>query len=250
MGEILYHYTSLEVLKKILDFEKIRFTKMNSLNDRTEYEYGIKLLKDKITEFENNNKINNRFDSELLDKFSFLDELYSLSFTESGDKLSFWNSYYVDKVTPICIGFDSDKVFISDFIINRCIYDDPYPSMSKERYIWFKNIFDIKNILHISKNREYIQITFQTAHIKQKCFDIEKEWRAVSFGVKNSSLGTFNRGGKEVDYFDQPFNTESICEIIVGPSSQQDINYQEVMSALSRKGLNRSVRKSTIPLVL
>ncbi len=44
----VYHYTSLEVLKKILLSQRLRFTRMNSLNDRSEYKYGIQLLKIKI----------------------------------------------------------------------------------------------------------------------------------------------------------------------------------------------------------
>lgn len=247
----VYHYTSLEVLKKILLSQRLRFTKINSLNDRSEYKYGIQLLKNRIIEYETNNNIKNRFDTNLLDKFSFTDKLYSLSFTENGDNLAFWNSYYVDKTAPISIGFKSNIIFNNnDFKINRCIYDDPYPLMGKERYEWFKQIFDIRNIMQISKNHEYIHITFQTAHIKQKAFEIEKEWRAVNFGSKNGLFGKFFRNNKEVDYFDQLFNVKSIFEIVVGPSMQQEQNYQEVISFLSNQELNFIVKKSTIPIEL
>lgn len=250
MGINVYHYTSLDVLKKVIESKRLRFTKMNSLSDKSEYKYGIQLLKNKIIEFENNNNIGNKFDTELLDKFSFSDDLYSISFTENGDNLAFWNSYYVDKITPVSIGFLHDKVFSDGFIINHCKYDDPYHAMGKERYNWFRQIFDIRNILQISKNREYIHITFQTAHIKQKAFEIEKEWRAVSFLSKNGALGKFYRNGKEIEYFDQDFNVDSICEIIVGPSIQQELNYQEISSLISNSRLNCIVSKSIIPLEL
>src|SRR5690606_14989387 len=149
-----------DVLKKILVGNKLRFTQMNSLNDKSEYKHGIQLLKNKIIEFEIKNNISNQFDVNLLDKFTFSSSLYSLSFTKNGDDLAFWNSYYVDKTSAVCIGFLKDKVFDNDFIINRCIYGDPYPAMSKERYYWFTEIFKTENILQLSKNREYIQITF------------------------------------------------------------------------------------------
>lgn len=122
--------------------------------------------------------------------------------------------------------------------------------MNKDRYIWFRHIFDIRNILQLSKNREFIHITFQTAHIKHKAFEIEKEWRAVSFRSSNGLLGKFNRNGKEIEYFDQYFNIESISEIIVGPSKQQDLNYQEISSLISNHRLNCLVEKSDIPLEL
>lgn len=250
-GIKVYHYTSLEVLKKILLSHRLRFTKMHSLNDRTEYKYGIQLLKNKIIEYEKNNYITVKFDIELLDRFSFLDNLYSISFTENGDDLTFWNSYYVDKLTPVSIGFKSNTVFSNnEFIINHCIYDDPYPAMGKERYEWFRQIFDIRNIIKISKNREYIHITFQTAHIKQKPFEIEREWRAVSFAPKNGMFGKYLRNDEEIEYFDQEFHLESISEIIVGPSRKQEMNYNEVSSLISNYDLKTLVKKSMIPIEL
>jgi len=250
MKEIVYHYTSLEVLQKIINSKELRFTKMNSLSDKSEYKYGIQLLKNKLIEYENNNYNSNRFNVELLDKFSFSDELYSISFTENGDSLAFWNSYYVDKFTPVSIGFMSDEVFSREFIINQCIYGDPYTLMTKERYEWFRQIFDIKNIIQISKNKEYIHITFQTAHIKQKAFEIEKECRAVSFVPENALFGEFDRNGKKIKYFDQQFNIGSLREIIIGPSKQQELNYQKIVLLISNIGLNCRLKKSTIPLEL
>lgn len=251
METIIYHYTSLDVLKIILETQKLRFTKMNSLNDRSEYKHGIQLLMDKIKQYEDSNNVVNKFNMELLNKFSFSDKLYSVSFTENGDDLAFWNSYYVDKTTPVSIGFIREKVFTNnDFIINRCIYGDPYPIMGKERYFWFAEIFKVKNILKLAKNREYIQITFQTAHIKNKAFEIEKEWRAVSFKSKSGVCGEFERSGKKVEYFDQSFNIESIREIIVGPSKLQETNYQKALLLASKSQLNCVMKKSVIPFEL
>ena len=64
------------------------------------------------------------------------------------------------------------------------------------------------------------------------------------------SIGKFNRGSKEINYFDQSINLNSICEIIVGPSSQQEINYKEISRLLADLGLNSHVIKSEIPLEL
>lgn len=250
MKEIVYHYTSLEVLRKIIEAKTLRFSKMNSLNDKSEYKHGVQLLKNKITEFERNNNIFNKFETDLLDRFLFIDSLYSVSFTERVDDLVFWNSYYVDKTTPICIGFKSEKVFNEGFIINYCIYGDPYPIMSRERYFWFREIFERKNIINLAKNREFIHITFQTAHIKNKAFEIEKEWRAVNFKPAECLFGTFDRNGKTIEYFDQPFNMESICDLVIGPCIDQEANYQKTKALILSNKLNCLVRKSTIPLEL
>ena len=250
MRNTVYHYTSIEVFRKIVEFKKLRFTQMNSLNDKSEYKYGLQLIKNKIVEFENDNNISSRFDVNILDNFMFSDDLYSISFSENGDNLAFWNSYYVNKTTPISIGFVQNKVFNNDLIINPCKYDDPYPKMTKERYVWFKQIFDIQNILMLPKNREFIHITFQTAHIKKKPFEIEKELRAISFPPKNVLIGKFYRGEKEINYFDQRINLNSICDIIVGPCSQQEKNYNEISQLIADNDLNSIVNKSDIPFEL
>lgn len=250
MGNIVYHYTSIEVFRKIIEFKKLRFTQMNSLNDKSEYKYGLQLLKNKIIEFESDNNITSRFDTNIIDSFMFPDDLYSISFTENGDNLAFWNSYYVNKTTPLSIGFEQDLVFNSGFIINPCKYDDPYPKMSKERYIWFRQIFDIGNILKLPWNIEYIHMTFQTAHIKKKPFEIEKEFRAVNFPPKDVLIEKFKRGEKEINYFDQSFNINSIYEIIIGPSSQQEKNYEEISQIVIDLGLSCIISKSEIPFEL
>lgn len=250
MNDIVYHYTSLDVLQKILASNKLRFTKMNFLNDKSEYKHGIQLLKRKIEEYETNNNVVDKFNSDLFDHFSFPNSLYSISFTKNGDDLAFWNSYYVDKTTAVCIGFLKDKVFDADFVVNRCVYGDPYPPMSSERYSWFTEIFKPQNLSELAKNREYLQITFQTAHIKDKAFEIEQELRAISFGSKNSEFGKFNRNGKEVEFFDQEFNLNSICEIVIGPSSAQERNYMFAKLLIMDKKLICSIKKSAIPIEL
>ncbi|MFD2966293.1 hypothetical protein [Sphingobacterium bambusae] len=250
MNSVVYHYTSIDILDKILRFKKLRFSEMNSLNDKSEYQYGIQLLKDRIVEFEEENNVSSPFEISMLDRFSFRDSLFSISFTEYGDDLAFWNSYYVDKEKSVSIGFTKDSVFNDNFIINQCIYGNPYPKMSRERYNWFRKIFDLNTKLSNITEREYLQITFQTAHIKQKAFKIENEFRSVSFCPKDKELGEFTRNGKSVRFFDQSFQVNSISEIIIGPSVKQISNFMEVRSLIDELGLDIEIKRSAIPLEL
>lgn len=251
MGEIIYHYTSVEVLSKILESKKLRFTEMRSLNDTSEYLYGLQLLKNRIVEFEMSNNIRNPFDTNLLDRFFFPSKLCSVSFSKNRDDYSFWNSHYVPKCGAIAISFVRNEITNGEYIINDCIYGNPYPKMGKNRYLWFKRIFDINDIIHIHKNRELIHMTFQTAHIKSTIFSLENEVRAVLFLPKQpDQLGEFERDGKVIRCCDQPFNLSSINEIIIGPSATQEKTLQQVINILKTHGIKCKLTKSDIPLNL
>lgn len=246
----IYHYTSVEVLNKILNTKKLRFTQMNSLNDISEYKYGIELLKQKIVEYEQKHLIKRTFNTSLLDQFTFLNSLCSTSFTENRDDYSFWNSYYVPKNGAVCIGIYKDLISDGAFIANKCIYGDPYPLMEEKRYEWFTKIFNINNILYLSKNIEYIHITFQTAHIKDPRFAIEREWRAVSFLPPQNEQSEFERNGKKIRCFDQPFNTNSIFEIVIGPSISQKQTFEKVKELITKYKIECDIIKSSLPLRL
>lgn len=241
---LLFHYTSISTLEKILSNKTFRLTNLDNLNDKSEYRYGIDLLKNKIADFERRNHINPPFDLTLLDRFMFSGKLYSTSFTENGDDLYFWNSYYIDRYSPVAIGIDKDTLFSSSLILNKCIYGDPYSEIGIERYNWFRKIL----LLAISKNKELIHITFQTAHIKQACFAVEKEWRAVSFPL--STVQKFERDNMKCHCFDYPINMAGIKSIIVGPCKEQHRNYDMINSMIKNLGLEIDVVYSKIPLSL
>lgn len=243
---IIYHYTSLDTLSKILANGTLRFTNMDNLNDKSEYRYGIELLKNKIREYEINFGVKNPFDIDLLDRFMFAGELFSVSFTEGSDDLYFWNSNYVPANNGVSIGFEIGEIFGPELIINRCIYGDPYGKMGRDRYLWFRDLFI--DPLSISKNREFIQITYQTGYIKQPAFSLEKEWRTITFPLRET--GVFNSARGECLYFDYPFNIGAIKEIVVGPSITLHTNLDLVENFINQYKLNCTIRSSGIPLAL
>lgn len=243
---LIYHYTSLDTLSKILANCTLRFTNMDNLNDKSEYRYGVELLKNKILEYEANSGVRNPFDVDLLDRFMFAGELFSVSFTEGADDLYFWNSHYVPANNGVSIGFEIAEIFGPELIVNKCIYGDPYGKMGRNRYLWFRNLFI--DPLSISKNLEFIHITYQTGYIKHPAFSLEKEWRTITFPLKET--GVFNSVRGECLYFDYPFNIKSIKEIVVGPSINLSENTNCVEYLIRQYQMNCTVRTSCIPLSL
>lgn len=240
----VYHYTSIDTLNKILTNKSFRFTNLNDLNDKSEYKYGISLLKSKTQEYENKHNIKNRINPDMFDWFLFDGDLYSTSFTENGDDLNFWNSYYIEKNNSLSIGIDKDRLFNGELSINKCKYGDPYPEMDSETYNWLKSLFG--NVLLIHKDLNFIKITYQTAFVKQSCFSSENEWRCVTFPM--GEVHTFRRRDRNCRYFDYAINLNAIVDIIVGPSNKQIDNFNSVNNLISKLGIEINVSRSNIPL--
>lgn len=242
----LYHYTSIDTLEAIISNRTFRFTSLYDLNDTTEYLYGVELLKKKVLDYEVSNNIHKRIDLSMFDRFMIGTDLYSVSFTERKDDIVYWNSHYITPNKSVAIGVDSDKIFSEDIILNKCVYGDPYPDMDKENYQFFKFLFD--NPIYIHKNIKWIQITFQTAMIKQIGFEAEGEWRGVAFPPNRVS--TFKRKDRECRFFDHPISINGINKIIIGPSERQIENFNKINSVVRKLNLDIKIEKSCLPLVL
>lgn len=241
----IYHYTSINTLKIILKNKTLRLTNMDNLMDTSEYYYGVNLLKKSVMDYEESkNILTNKINIDLFDRFMFSGQLYSISCTENGDDLNFWNSYYVPKDSAISIGFDKDMIFDQNLIFNRCIYGNPYPKMNKNTYEWFKSLFSNPLLLHSDLN--FIKITFQTAMIKNPCFSTEREWRAVSFPLIKTT--TFKRGQRECQCFDYPINLNAIKRITIGPSSKTNENIDVINTLIGLYIPNAAMGYSSLPV--
>lgn len=245
MDQLLYHYTSFNAFNSIVTNCRLRFTNIRYLNDKSEYLYALDLLKNRIIEFEQNNNVLKRVDLSMFDRFFFSDKLYSVSFCENGDDLNLWRGYCPFE-GGISIGFNKDIIFpFGKVAINKCIYGDPYPPMEKSRYEWFRYLFD--NVLLIHKNREFIQMTYQTAHIKHEAFSGEQEWRGIAFAPPKKQKSYFKRGEIDVPFFDLEFCKSSIRNVYIGPSEVQEELSMKVKNVLFTNDITCSIKKSKIP---
>ena len=108
--EKLYHFTSFDTAKIILESNRLRFGRLNNMNDIHE--------NDKIVFHDENGGSVNERNSDILDVF--YDEIYKyrqISFTADnmvGDKVGFdlhqmWGMY-ADKGEGVCLVFDKDEM--------------------------------------------------------------------------------------------------------------------------------------------
>lgn len=247
MSPLLYHYTSYSAFCSITSRENLRFTNIGFLNDAMEYQYGIGLFIEAIQDFERKNNIQKLFDVSLINRFTFLNQLYTISFCENGDDLNLWRGY-CPKEGGIAIGFNKDTVFSSkDILLNKCQYGNPYKDIIvASNYARIKEKFS--NIETISKDLEHIKFTFDLAHVKSPSFIAENEWRGVTLG-KNHKVDYLVKNSIIVPFIDLKFNKRSIKEILIGPSAHQNKIKEAIELITKQYNIPCDIRKSDIPFV-
>lgn len=252
MPKIVYHYTSINTFEKILQSKALRFTNLRDVNDKSECYYGLNLLLDRVTDYENKRgiRLSNRIPISFFHHFFFTNYLYSASFTENGDDLVFWNSHYIDKNNAVAIGFDTARLENVNFRLGFCIYGDPYPqNMDADTYMMLHNLY-----LHpeqIPQNINFIQLTYQTALIKNKSFEPENEWRTIFLPHMKREPSVFKRGDKSCRYFDLPFDLRAITKVVVGPAGANIHRNLDIVAEIASKNkIEIDIDYSKIPLEL
>ncbi|WP_316819426.1 DUF2971 domain-containing protein [Pedobacter gandavensis] len=212
-----------------------------------EYQYGLNLFTQALKEFEDKNGFVEKFDTSLVNRFTFLNKLYTISFCENRDDLNLWRGY-CPKEGGIAIGFDKSTLFPDkDVIVNKCQYGNPYKGIiGDSNYQRIKSKF--KNIEGLYKDREHIQFTYDLAHIKSEGFIGENEWRGVSFGT-NQKIDYYVKNSMIVPFYDQSFNKKSIKQILIGPTVHQD-KIKEALEIMTKQhNITCEISKSAISFV-
>lgn len=174
LTEKLYHFTSFDTAKKIIESNSLRFGRLSNMNDLHE--------NDKVTFVDINGQCIKDFPSDVLDALH--DEIYryrQISLTaegEKGDELGFnlhqmWG-HYADKGEGVCLVFDKNELMKShdmpDITHDRVNYDKPEELVS----------FAVSNS---EKPEEVVnEVSSKTKEIffhKRKEWEHEQEYRLI-----------------------------------------------------------------------
>jgi hypothetical protein len=282
--KILYHYTSLEGLLGIIESKSIWATNVLYLNDASELNYSINLLREEI----NNVKEKIPVVSKGLGKFSFFDGLienidkiishpypigfFVCSFSEEKDLLSQWRGY-CPRGIGFSVGFNLDKLKgcaeDSKCSITLCNYNEEDQKSALRKVIsdiYARYDVEIKNSswpgpwgeteqeLFADLLMQFIELAPTFKHSK---FEAEREWRIiVSRNLKSIKFikSIRFRPGQSmiVPYIKIPLPTEGdnliINKIVVGPTHEPRLSKASVEMLLESKNVKfDEVQYSTIP---
>ncbi|MHB8335900.1 MAG: DUF2971 domain-containing protein [Ignavibacteriaceae bacterium] len=210
--KVLYHYTSAQVIKSILENRSFWCTDVNFMNDTLEIKYGKKIIKERLNSYLKNE---NDFNVQLVLKslVQFVDnnvyDTYIACFSEEDDILSQWNNYADSgKGYNIGIQFNNNQNLITkvSHYLNRL--DDDSITSTTSTVVLRKVFYEIDEQLHIvnkfisdivegTKNTIMSGSNFPTTwgadvaanafnllleiifSLKSPSFQEEKEWRLV-----------------------------------------------------------------------
>lgn len=245
----IFHYTSPEGLKGILENGKIWFSNARFLNDSSENNYIYTILPsspDIYTEqlldkkfFELITKIANSYIAndycDIDDNRWWADHVYVASFSEDKDNLGLWNYYTKNQNSVgynlgfITMPFDFDPPYFK-FIHGEVIYE---PKIQKD---FIKNILLKYNELYVNHKAQIVDgskekqlfvksfldiLELHNIFFKPSAYSGEKEYRCAIYNITNYAgmlPKTRITNGLLLPYFELPFEKDLLSTLRISPT--------------------------------
>lgn len=278
--QILYHYTSLEVLKNILENRTIRLTDYRFLNDPKELKFGINIFKNAIPKdatdyhFKIVSKALENLELGITNCLKIENDViipavtpnrtnfYILSMTDKRDDLALWNAYGKN---GCCIKFNHQALFSyfrniinlqwKSGIFNYCREKVHYGLCSDIELAYFFEDFKCQG-KSLEANIDY-QIRQLCSLYKDEAYKYESEYRIGVNYIDNFIDGKLARKQFTVkDGFIKPqiefsnFTVEEIIEeIIISPYNNFDcsvLGVQELVNWFVKKDI--PIQKSSMKI--
>ncbi len=273
----LYHYTSLDGLRGIIDSGAIWASEIRYVNDASEMQNMASILlfetNRRISKGTDNYKILEQFGRWLSNRLTDGHMLFVASFTENGNLLSQWRGY-CPAGKGVSVGFDQEYIITcakaQAFEIGKCIYN------TKEKESIRGKVIDAIVALAESTGEnndpskrhptESYYGIFEACEdtllrisslIKHTSFEEEQEWRAISPIVKNYVKTPIQyREGVSMlvpytnfDLSNSGHTKISIQGIYLGPTPNINLSMGSLSKYLSIRGVSPKdgIRYSDIP---
>jgi len=274
---LIFHYTSTEVLLKILsrghesltkeDFKDkicLRATHIKFLNDPTEYELALSLLEKSLLNYEKENPSKTGV-SQIFTKDNKSDlislapgEPFLFSLSEDSDNLSMWRSYGING-SGVSIGLD--KKMLEDYskmepntLFAPCSYDFN-KNISRLTTFW-SSIYD-KMPLFIQNGTidggdflKFLRILGHCFSIKDNAYKEEREWRLCKNEAYKENIKYRIRSGLIIPYIEHFVSKDIIKNIVIGPCADKELSEKSILMALKTFGYdlkNISLTISKVP---
>lgn len=226
MADVIYHYTSNDVLLKILGGKALRMSARHHLNDSMEGQQFFSLLRGHASK-PNEEKIENI--RQCLDSV----EAFVTCFCSEGDLLSQWRGY-AGNGTGVSIGFRKKDITDAirgshEALLYTVVYADSLNDLPQDRTNTVNDFFTNSG----TPNEKAIH-TFAKERwaIKPKGFSEEKESRLI-VTVKSCAdvllpsepwlqVGYMAVGSEVREFCDFKFDLKSIQSIVLGPNNRTD----------------------------
>lgn len=262
-NNILYHYTSVNIIQKILEGIKpksqkstdepvldkpfvLRGTHIQYLNDTAEMNLAAKVMSDSFNEHEEklNESENKHIASELdssdweyiAKQFNFLSPFVT-AFSKNPDSLPMWNTYGRNG-TGVAIGIDKEQ------ISNITAVEYNKPSFKKKIVFEIEEIYNRLSVtektIKIDGLLDFKKFTQTLCSLKDAAYEYEEEWRIIesvdtgSNRLNRIKFQEFN--GLLKPYIENVFSREILKEIWIGPCADLLLSLKSIKLCLHNSG--------------
>ena len=267
----IYHYTSPQGLKGIIEDGAIWFSDMRFLNDTSELTYIYKIASSLLIHIVINPELSKIIqeicyaayhicnDSDISYILSIpYDKYYLASFSKDPDNLSLWN-YYTKSQNSVGYNICIDTNNSLDIGNNQRIVRGEVIYDTEEQLDLLKKCFESYN-QYMNENdsienrvslKQSIMNTLQLYNLffKPSAYAMEKEYRFVIRNNKNRKLKYRINDGIFIPYIPIKIKNDSIKSVCVSPSKEQELAKQGVEDFIiqSDKFMTADIKKSAIP---
>jgi hypothetical protein len=242
--QIVYHYTSQDVLLKIVKSGMLWATDILYMNDSDEFTYATKIAEE-VAEFytPDQRKLLKGVFQELSEGMPWVREfsVYVVSFSAQGDLLSQWRAY-CPPYGGVSLGFCAvDLANVAqehphNFAFEQCIYDDT-EQRRRIQSLFDKTVTDPNiNTAQSFCRGEFIKLA---PLFKHPSFSEEQEWRLVSSLVALEDSRVQYRAGTSMltPYIEVPMELAgvlSLDHVFLGPTPHRNLTYLSTLRLLHR----------------
>lgn len=274
-SELIYHYTSAEVLTKIVDNQHLWATHLEYLNDSRELAFGLEVIERAFEYADETHKYSDPrqvkavqfFRAELSKRESTgsaaVEPRFAACFSERGDSLSQWRAYGINGAsTGVSIGFEvpamdrNGSSYVRDNIKPVAYSSEKGLSTAAAAFEYMRRKISILDAGQ-TPTPEYgghypqtrwapWQILDAAAYLKVDSFEDEHEWRLVVSSVPESGLKFRPSSFALTPYVEISVNASSIRTVVVGPNPHPELAKRALQQRLSKSPM-LEVHSSEIP---
>ncbi|MDY6790526.1 MAG: DUF2971 domain-containing protein [Thermodesulfobacteriota bacterium] len=248
----LYHYTSTEAFRCIVEHKKIWATDAFYMNDNQEILHALNLFQETCRSLAKS-KVDHElaFLEKLLGELNFQKtdqpHIFTVSFSASRDQLSQWRAY--TRNGGYALAFNGDALsHVADtqgYRLVKCVYQQKEKIQLIEEYLDAKLSVSAvdPDILAVTTAIDFLEIA---AMMKHQGFAEENEWRLISTSsrlkVENIEYRSALRylipylevdiGTTNIPQLNDPRDYIGINEVLVGPVPEPELSWRSCMQLL------------------
>jgi hypothetical protein len=260
----LFHYTSQQGLIGILSSKTLWSTRIQYLNDSTEFGYTVELLKNPINARRERGLYLPKVFDVMAKGFDALSKIHIhvACFSEEGDVLSQWRGYGPGGSGGFSIGFTESQLVQAagrqSCFLAPCIYD--VHRQSELVNVLLDDFFAEVAVRAKDERPDYkgmgldffFDFVLLACVLKHPSFKEEREWRIVTQDLPDSHTQVAVRQGK---FLPIPYFNFALCEskeqldveVVVGPTPETNLAMDSVRTLLKVHNCVGSPRSSVVP---